>query len=338
MARAVATTTGVSSTTVASRLSTAVTTLASRVTRTSSPVAELPACRAVSAADQVNRPSRSARSASSSTTTRNATVGATCWAVATASSQLTAPRRTTRRALGTASRAGGSRGESTAAAASVPPSRTAASSSAHGSDPLPLCSAAEEQVDRDQDAEDDDQDPQRRAGDAGGHLRAEEATDEAGRGAHPHDLPGGRPPDAEDDERHRRGHHRDDALDRVGQLEPAQAQPEDADQDHAQRAAEVAAVDGGQEQRHVEPGGVAGVVAVLTLLEPPGDHRLEGQQDAGEEHQDRDDGVEGLAGRGQQQHRAGRAAEHRHDREADRACALPGVPPAEADPPADVAG
>src|SRR4051812_44528051 len=233
MARAVATTTGVSSTTVASRLSTAVTTAASTVTRVSSPVAELPACRAVIAADQVNNPSRSASSASSSTTTRNATVGVTSRTVSAASCQLTAPNSTTSSAPGTATTAGGSRGESTAAAASVPASRTAASSSATGSD-TPR-SAAEEQVDRDGDTEDDDQHPQRGARDAGGDLRAQEAAEQAGRGAHRHVLPGDVGEQAEDHHGDAGGDQRQGALDRVGQLQPTQAQAQDADQDHAQR-------------------------------------------------------------------------------------------------------
>ena len=43
----------------------------------------------------------------------------------------------------------------------------------------------------------------------------------------------------------------------LASLSRCSAHPEDADQDHAERAAEVAAVDGGEEQRHVQPGRVA---------------------------------------------------------------------------------
>ena len=127
-------------------------------------------------------------------------------------------------------------------------------------------SDAEEQVDRDGDAERHDEDPQRRDRDPGGDAGAEEAADQAGRGGDGDDEPVDRAEQAEDDQRDRGGDRRERGLQRVGQLEPVQRDAEDADQDHAERAAEVAAVDGGEEQGHVQPGRVASGVVVAVAL------------------------------------------------------------------------
>src|SRR4051812_23391905 len=133
MRAAVATTIGVSSTTVASRLSTAVTSAESTTTRPKSTRAELPARRAVTAAAQVNRPSRSARWASSRTTTKKATVGRMPRTAASASGRPSAPTNTRYAAPGSATATGGTRDEAAVAATSVAIRTTAETNSARGS-------------------------------------------------------------------------------------------------------------------------------------------------------------------------------------------------------------
>ena len=108
--------------------------------------------------------------------------------------------------------------------------------------------------------------PQRRRRDPGGDARAEEAADQAGRRGDRDDVPVDGPNSPKITSDDRRGDRRERRLQRVGQLEPVQRDAEDADQDHAERAAEVAAVDGGEEQRHVQPGRVAAGVVVLVPL------------------------------------------------------------------------
>ena len=98
--------------------------------------------------------------------------------------------------------------------------------------------------------------------DAGGDPRAEEAADQGGRRGDGDDEPVDRAEDREDDQADGGGHRRQHGLQRVGQLQPVQGDAEDADQDDAQRAAEVAAVDGGEEERDVQPGGVAACALV----------------------------------------------------------------------------
>src|SRR4051794_38180630 len=254
MRAAVATTTGVSSTTVASRLSTAVTTAARTTTRANSDRADRPDRRAVAAAAQMNSPSRSARWESSSTATRKPTVGAIERTAPSASGSPSAPTRTRNAAPGSATATGGTRGEAAVAATRVAIRTVADTPSARrsttGSNPV-------EEVDRDRDAEGDDEDAQRRGRDAAGDAGAQEPADQAGGCRARHDDPVDRTEQTEDHDVDRRGDHRQRGLHRVGQLEPVQADAQDGEQDHAERAAEVAAVDRGEEQRHVQPRGVA---------------------------------------------------------------------------------
>src|SRR3954468_90738 len=307
MRAAVARTTGVSSTTVASRLRTAVTTADTSTTRVSSPGGDRPARRAVTAAAQENRPSRSARWASSRTTTRNATVGAISRTAASASVAPTAPTSTRKAAPGSATATGGRRRFPTAAADRVAMRMTADTVSATRS--TTAGSGPEEQVNRDRDAEGHDQHAQGCRRDAGGDPGTEESADEAGRGGDRDHGPLHVAEEAEDDQRDGRGDRREGRLQCVGQLQPVQGQAEDADQDHAERAAEVAAVDRGEEQRDVEPDGVTPGAVDLVSLQPPGQQRMGGEQQAGQQHEDGDHDVEGRRRRRQQQDAAHRPAE-----------------------------
>src|SRR3954453_3779481 len=231
MCAAVAMTTGVSSTTVASRLRTAVTTAERTTTRASSDRADRPERRAVAAAAQVNRPSRSARWESSSTTTRNPTVGAICRTASSASGSPTAPTSTRNAAPGRATATGGTRGWSVVAAIRVAARTTAetpsASRSTTGSHP-------QEEVDRDRDAEGHDEDAQRGRRDPAGDAGTEEAADQAGRCGDGDDVPVDRAEQAEHDDVDRGRDHREGGLQRVGQLEPVQTDPEDGQQDDAE--------------------------------------------------------------------------------------------------------
>src|SRR4051794_28251107 len=265
MCAAVAITTGVSRTTVASRLSTAVTTADRTTTRASSDRADRPERRAAAAAPPGDRPSRAARWESSSTTTRKPTVGAICRTASSASGSPTAPTSTRNAAPGRATATGGTRGWSVVAAIRVASSTTAETPSARRST---TASHPQEEVDRHRDAEGHDEDAQRRRRDPAGDAGAEEAADQAGRRGDGDDVPVDRAEQAEDDDVDRRRDHRQRGLQRVGQLEPVQAHPEDGQQDDAERAAEVAAVDRGQEQRDVEPERVAARGHVVVPLQP----------------------------------------------------------------------
>ena len=83
-----------------------------------------------------------------------------------------------------------------------------------------------------------------------GQLGAEEAADQRGRGEQRHRRPVHRRADREDHHRHGGDDQRQQALQRVQPDQPVvRAQRQRGDQDDAERAAEVAAVDGGQEHR-----------------------------------------------------------------------------------------
>ena len=109
-------------------------------------------------------------------------------------------------------------------------------------------------------------------------------------------------------------HQRQEALQRVEPHEGVVgAQRERRDQDHAEGAAEVAAVDGRGEHRGQEHGSAVGC-ARLRGADPALDLRRQREHDAGQQHQRGHHGVEHRAGQYQQQDAADDRA-----RDADRA-------------------
>ena len=127
---AVANTTGVSSTTVASRLSTAVVSAATANTPPSSRTGRPRQARATTSPAAVNRPSSAHSCDSVSTAARNPTTGSSVLVCAHACAGDTAPTATSSPAAGTAATASGqSRGRATANA-STPTSRAAETISA----------------------------------------------------------------------------------------------------------------------------------------------------------------------------------------------------------------
>src|SRR5205085_661270 len=88
----------------------------------------------------------------------------------------------------------------------------------------------------------------------------------------------------------------------------------------------------------VEPSRVAARLGVLLAAQPGGQQGLHGEQQAGQQDQDRDDDVERLARGGEQQDAAGRPAEGGDDTEADQPAALADVLLPEAGDAAEVAG
>jgi hypothetical protein len=142
----------------------------------------------------------------------------------------------------------------------------------------------------------------------------------------------------EDDQRDRRGDGRERRLQRVRELQVVQRHAQHADEDHAERAAEVAAVDGREEQGSVQPRGIAAEVVVPGALQASRDQRLHREQQAREKDQHRDDDVERLRRRGQQQHAARRPTEDADGAEAQEPAALPDVLRAEADDAPEIAG
>ena len=172
---------------------------------------------------------------------------------------------------------------------------------------------------------------------AGGDAGAQETAEQVDRRRDGDDVPVHVAEEPEHDEGDRGGDRRQRGLQRVGQLQPVQRDAEDADQDHAHRAAEVAAVRGGEEEGDVHPVGVA-VDAVLAVGQPPREERLDREQQAGKQYEHRDDEVEGRRRRGEQQDAAGRPAGERHHTEADEPPPLAGVLAAEAGDAAEIPG
>ncbi len=137
------------------------------------------------------------------------------------------------------------------------------------------------------------------------------------------------------DARHHQRQHR------LEPVEPAQAVPhgqrEHAEQDHPERAAEVAAVHRGHPDRRVENLRVGPVVGARRT-DRTRHSRLDGEQQAGREHQEWDDRVEGARRGGEQQDAADDRAEHGGHRQARHPPALAGQLRPEAEHAADVPG